>query len=180
MRTRDGAASPRVLSRRLPKQSRRGRDQQSLYCSLNRLDLDFPDCFETGRKIFPFPHGPKAGKLGFRRVLPPESAAPGWDIADAAKEGWTFDRLLSHIDERAVAIAGGLQPHQPNGGCPQAGRSSISDLAEFSPAAQPVNSPARRTARDKSGPSRCGPRRWPSRPLCHTAATLQPHPCRQG
>ena len=76
-----------------------------------------------------------AGKLEFRRVLPPESAAPGWDVADAAKEGWTSDRLLAHIDERAVAISGGLQPPRPNGGRPQAGRSLVSDLAELSLAA---------------------------------------------
>lgn len=77
-----------------------------------------------------------AGKLDFRRVLPPESAAPGWDIADAVIEGWTSDRLLSHIDRRAVAISGGLRPLQPNGGYRQAEqRSPISNLAELSPAA---------------------------------------------
>ena len=76
-----------------------------------------------------------ARKLDFLRVLPPESAAPGWDIADAAKEGWSSEKLLSHIKKHAVSIEGSPQPHQVIGGNPRPGRSPTGETAGFSPGA---------------------------------------------
>ena len=38
-----------------------------------------------------------AGQLRFVRVEPPDSVPHGWDIADAAKEGWNAERLLQQI-----------------------------------------------------------------------------------
>ncbi|MCY3878597.1 MAG: CHC2 zinc finger domain-containing protein [Rhodobacteraceae bacterium] len=44
-------------------------------------------------------------KLEFRRVLPPASVAPGWDIADAREQGWNGARLLTHIAESSVGMS---------------------------------------------------------------------------
>ena len=42
-------------------------------------------------------HSNLAQELQFVRIKPPPSAPPKWDIADAIKEGWTGERLLSQM-----------------------------------------------------------------------------------
>ena len=76
-----------------------------------------------------------AGKLDFLRVLPPDPAPPGWDIADAVKEGWTADGLLSHMEKHAIAVAGGPQLRHAGAKTSLVEGSPVRDPAELSPAA---------------------------------------------
>ena len=45
------------------------------------------------------------------------------------------ERLLSHMEKNAIAVAGGPPLHHANAKTPLAGRPPVSDFAELSPAA---------------------------------------------
>ena len=44
------------------------------------------------------------GNLRFYRILPPSDVKPGWDIADAATEAWTAERLQKHIRDNSITM----------------------------------------------------------------------------
>ncbi len=55
-----------------------------------------------------------AGHLRFVRVEPPESVSHGWDIADAAEEGWTAERLLAQIADPGAGMSSAADaPSEP-------------------------------------------------------------------
>lgn len=42
--------------------------------------------------------------LAFSRIAPPRGVKPGWDLADAAAEGWSAREVLRHIDEASLPM----------------------------------------------------------------------------